>query len=114
MKKIMGAVWKLPAKLHSHSSPIWVAAMALAAMAPAANYGPGSHSPGSYGPGSFGPGSMTLAAMALAANYICPGSCVEQGSFNINFSLEQDELFEDSYNINGETPNEQNHTDVSD
>ena len=30
------------------------------------------------------------------------------------FFLEQDELFEDSYDINGETPNEQNHTDVSD
>ena len=46
MKKIMGAVWKLPAKLHSHSSPIWVAAMSLAAMALA---------------------PMALAAMALAA-----------------------------------------------
>ena len=71
-----------------------LAAIALAAMALAVTYGPGS--------------------MTLAANYICPGSCVEQASFNINFSLEQDELFEDSYNINGVTPNEQNHTDISD
>ena len=51
MKKIMGAVWKLPAKLHSHSSPIWVAAMSLAAMALAAM--------------ALAP--MALAAMALAA-----------------------------------------------
>ena len=52
MKKIMGAVWKLPAKLHSHSSPIWVAAMSLAAMSLAA---------------------MALAAMALAAMALAAG-----------------------------------------